>query len=711
MKHESISTGRIDSVGKVRSNSRELLLLICLIGVQIAFPTHPSWAGPVYPPNSPLTWTGLAGDGLWGNPTNWFPQYVPSSITPQVTLAPTNGSFSVAIVSNEAAGVGGTIFGPDSGMTLNILGSLQYTWVMAPLQSDGAPASRSRINMYGSASLSCNGGAGLAVGDQWWDWSGPFVTMNLSGNSIVTLTNGAGLWLGGHLDLYDSARFVAGAGGALNMDNQGALSDGTRAMILGGGALILPTGWTNSGSVYDWIARGILRAYGKGFDTNDLNISDNGTNTIVTPVALGGALSAIHFSALSKPTMMVGTFQQATLSGDYPSVTGVLLSSDEPGLDPASYAAPVYTSSNPGIVSVAANGMLTAVSPGTATITATVGALSTGTPLSVTVAPLSAALAHRYSFNETSGTTASDSVGGANATLMGTAAFDGAGDVVLDGNTNGQDFVQLPAGIVAGMSEVTVECWASFGVTATNNFENLFAFGNSDTDPLDSTFGQGGNYITFSPHTGGGTAQANFGQGLPGFLTERDAVSTGVLDGAVNMHVVAVFHPYAGYEAFYTNGVLAATISMFNNLIDPVAFSGPTYTNSSLLAFTLGADPVNYIGKSLYNADPGLLGSINEVRIYNGALSPGQIAADNALGPNQLIGASTTVSLTATPAGAGNVTISWPTNSAMVNLQSSPTLGTGAVWSPVIGALSISAGRYQITVPESGNAQLFRLQL
>src|SRR5262249_10908474 len=162
----------------------------------------------------------------------------------------------------------------------------------------------------------------------------------------------------------------------VNMDNLNANNDGTRSIVLGGGTLTLPENTIaagNSGSVYDWIARGVLRAYGKALDTNDLSISDNGTNTIVTPVALGGALSAIHFGTLSQPTMMVGNFQQATLSGDYPSVTGVLLSSDEPGVDPASFAAPAYTSSNPGIVSVAANGMLTAVAPGTATIHATVG--------------------------------------------------------------------------------------------------------------------------------------------------------------------------------------------------------------------------------------------------------------------------------------------------------------------------------------------------
>ena len=58
---------------------------------------------------------------------------------------------------------------------------------------------------------------------------------------------------------------------------------------------------------------------------------------------------------------------------------------------------------------------------------------------------------------------------------------------------------------------------------------------------------------------------------MPGNAGERDAVLAGVLDNQTNVHIVVVYRPSAGYEAFYTNGVLAATISMFNILIDPVA--------------------------------------------------------------------------------------------------------------------------------------------
>ncbi len=86
---------------------------------------------------------------------------------------------------------------------------------------------------------------------------------------------------------------------------------------VGGGTLMLPEGF-NVSSVTNWIQRGILRAYGKGYDTNDLVVSDNGTNTIVTAIPLGGALQRVYFQPLVRPSVTVGVFQQATLVGDYP---------------------------------------------------------------------------------------------------------------------------------------------------------------------------------------------------------------------------------------------------------------------------------------------------------------------------------------------------------------------------------------------------------
>jgi hypothetical protein len=280
---------------------------------------------------------------------------------------------------------------------------------------------------------------------------------------------------------------------------------------------------------------------------------------------------------------------------------------------------------------------------------------------------------------------------------------------VLSGNVNSS--VILPSGILSGIDEVSIEAWASFPSTI-NPYANLCAFGYSDTTPLDTYEGSGGNYITFSPHTGPLTAQANFGQGLPGSAGERDAVQGGVYDGLTNLLITIVYHPYAGTEAFYTNGVLCASISMYNDMIDPVGYAGPTFNDGSILNYTLGLDTTNFIGQSLYTADPGLLANIDEFRIYNGALSSAQMAADYALGPNQVRGSNTSgIKLSISKSGNNNI-FSWPTTSAAVTLLSSPTLGPGAVWTPVAlpnGAMTVSGNNYHVTIPSGNGAQFFRL--
>lgn len=663
-------------------------------------------------------WNGTTANNAWNVPGNWSLGTVPpsgnGSYAGNVWLDAANGDSVITITAGDVESPGvatdgspeayNTIFGPEWGVTLNVYGTLNFDWLLFPVQNNPA-APRSYVNLYTNSVVSTHGAA-LGLGDSWFYADAPYVTMNLYGNAQYNSLGGAGLWLGGHLNIYDNASFLVN--GYINMDFNAHQTDGTRAIVLGGGTLTLPEGYINgvnlsynggSGNIYSFIGRGIVRAYGKGFDTNDLVITDNGNNTIVTPVPLGGALQRVYFQPLPHASVTAGTYEQATLVGDYPSVSGVLLSSTEPGLDPAAFSKPLYTSSNPHIVSVDTNGLITAINAGSATITAKVGAFNSTNSLTVTV--LSApTLIHEYKFSETSGTDVADSVPGNSptwdGTIMGTATLSG-GQITLDGSSG---YVQLPPGILTNVDEVTIETWASFG-SPINTWANLFAFGDTDVNGL------GENYINLQPHTGGGTTSANFGLGDPS--TESDAVSPAPLDGLVNVQIVAVYHPFAGSVSLYTNGVLAASNgALFNNLTDPVAFAGPMYNSQSTLAYTLGADNFNYIGHSLYNADPTLNASIDEFRIYNGALSASRIQADYALGPNQLIGSATDVSLSATKSG-GNIIIKWPTTSALVNLVSSPTLGASAVWTPVTGNLAVVSGNYQMTVTNSGTAAFFRL--
>jgi hypothetical protein len=166
-----------------------------------------------------------------------------------------------------------------------------------------------------------------------------------------------------------------------------------------------------------------------------------------------------------------------------------------------------------------------------------------------------------------------------------------------------------------------------------------------------------------------------------------------------NVHIVCVYHPYAGYVSIYTNGVLAAINS---NVSNPLAAT-----------LNANADPLNLIGESLYDTDPFWSGAINEFRIYNGPLTAGQILADYALGPNQLIGTNKIVSLSAKVSGDPAVVLSWPTNSALVAVMSSSTLGSGASWSAVTGyPLVIVGTNYQMTIPAAAvsGQRYFRLQ-
>ncbi len=675
-------------------------------------------------------WLDTDVNGLWSDVNNWSLGAVPNSATATVIVDPQQGQ-SCTIPAAYAADAGSValsmFFGPEWGQTFNVYGSCALGWALCPVQNWPNYGLRSTINMYNGSSMWVPAnGAALALGCNWWWTGGPYVTMNMYGNAQFSSLGTAGVWFGGHLNIYDTASCLFN--NYVNIEvNDGAQIDLNDSMNIGGGTLLLPEGWmagsgeyngTTTGSTTDLINRGILRAYGKTLDSADLIITDNGTNTIITTKPLGGSLSGISFKPLNEAMAPVGSQQALVLVGAYPSVTGVLLSSPEPGIDLATLpGTPVYTSSDTCVVTVDANGVATAVGAGDATITAMVGAFTATIPFNV---PHKATPIHRYSFNGP-GPTVPDSITGNPsfaATLVGGAVL-GGGQVTLDGSTG---YVELPAGILTGFHDVTIETWASFG-SPINTWAGLFAFGTSD-DWGDANNGTGGDYISFQPHTGGGATQAGFAQGLPGNGDEMDAVWGTPLDGLVNAHVVAVYAPSSGYISIYVNGAIKTTLpanfanQLYNSLIDPGAFAA----NGSILDYTLNtrgifdqgvnesiADPDNFIGRDDWGNDPYLNGSIAEFRIYNTALTASQVSADYVLGPTQLIGANTSVSLTATLSG-GNIVITWPKNSFYVTLVSSTSL-PGGCWAPVNnGTLAIVGANYVETVPIAGISQFFGLQ-
>src|SRR5262249_6657713 len=104
--------------------------------------------------------------------------------------------------------------------------------------------------------------------------------------------------------------------------------------------------------------------------------------------------------------------------------------------------------------------------------------------------------------------------------------------------------------------------------------------------------------------------------------------------------------------------------------------------------------------------DPGITGSVDEYRIYQGRLAPEEIAASDLLGPNQTL--STTASLKAT-FSPGQVVLTWPLANAGFSVQSSTRL-SGSNWLTLTNApVLVGNTNWQVTLPESSQAQFFRL--
>lgn len=212
-------------------------------------------------------------------------------------------------------------------------------------------------------------------------------------------------------------------------------------------------------------------------------------------------------------------------------------------------------------------------------------------------------LTHRYSFDDTAAVI--DSVGSAHGTLQG-GAYISSGSVYLDGTAG--TFVDLPGGLINGYNAVSFEAWASFG--QNGNWCRLYDFG--DTSPS----GNGRFYVMMTPHSGNGDARVSIADADPGYNHEFVGISPGVLDYKENVHIVTVYNPESRFIALYINGKIAG----FNTNV-PVSLSAIQNVKS-------------YLGKSLYNPDAYLVGSIDEFRIYNHALSPAEIALDYANGPS-----------------------------------------------------------------------------
>jgi hypothetical protein len=327
------------------------------------------------------------------------------------------------------------------------------------------------------------------------------------------------------------------------------------------------------------------------------------------------------------------------------------------------------TSSDPSIVSVNSQNLLTTYRPGTVKLSATYQGKSSSATVQVAN---QAVLTHRYSFT----IDASDSVGGADGVLMGSATISNE-QVVLNTPANPGDnttYVSMPDGLISNYDGVTIDMWATIS-PLQQHWSRIWEF--ADVGPATANelyFAPAWNptpnqtFFSFDPPDGG----LNLGEAPP--MTNQTVHLTTVLgDGSVDI---------------YTNAVLY------------LSFSG--YVAPGSQAGTSG----NWIGYSPYG-DPGITGSVDEYRIYQGRLSPEEVMASDALGPNVVL-STTNASLSAS-AMNGSTVLSWPAANAGFAVQSSGNLSSPGLWTTLTNGPTLVGTQWQLTVTNSGSSQFYRL--
>jgi hypothetical protein len=241
-------------------------------------------------------------------------------------------------------------------------------------------------------------------------------------------------------------------------------------------------------------------------------------------------------------------------------------------------------------------------------MTATVaGACGCGAPDNL---PL--CLRHRYSFDGT-GTTATDSVGGANGLVMNTTLA-GDGTVVLAGVDSVQ-YVDLPNGIVSSLGpSATVEAWVSWtGVGGT--WQRVFDFGSSDQ--AEDTQGNGATYLFVTPNNGT-TTFVRTAFTVAGNPAEKFVEATATLPTGVLVHLAIVVDGKAKTLTLYQDGVSQGSVDLGD------------------ISLARLNDVNNWIGRSQWTFDDEFQGTVSELRIYSAVRSAQEIAAESAAGPDAL---------------------------------------------------------------------------
>jgi hypothetical protein len=212
-----------------------------------------------------------------------------------------------------------------------------------------------------------------------------------------------------------------------------------------------------------------------------------------------------------------------------------------------------------------------------------------------TVSPGAVKMAHLL-FDDGTGITATDSTGnGWSGTLVNDPAWVSGNNARINGALalGGSSHVTLPAGIMSGVSDFTVSFWVKPGTLSDG--ARVFDFNDGSTL----------NRMDFTPRTSGGTMR--FTLTVNGTAQALEATSAPHFTAGAWTHVTVTLRDNSA--KLYINGTEVA--------------ANPAMT---LRPSQLGITPNNFIGKSVAPADPPFSGTLDDFRIYKGALNASDVA-------------------------------------------------------------------------------------
>lgn len=229
--------------------------------------------------------------------------------------------------------------------------------------------------------------------------------------------------------------------------------------------------------------------------------------------------------------------------------------------------------------------------------------------LSLAAASTRGALIHRYSFD---GGAVKDSVGHVDGALRGEGASVADGRLVLrnDPAATGEKIshVEFAGSILpTGGKSVSLVVW--FTAKDVGDFARVLNIGASEGT-------EGVQFIYFSPHIGDGTSRAAITGSDVGSKTFLDFDPTD--DGKPHMVAIAIDGAEKKLRVFVDGKEPKPAENLGDNTLDRVK-------------------PVqNWLGKSSFAADPGFSGTIDELRVYDHALTLDEAAALAKAGPDAL---------------------------------------------------------------------------